>query len=235
MGIAMQSFPKGFRALVIGSSGAIGAALAARLRADPQCSEAVGLHRQSLPRIDFENEETIAAAAEALSREAPFDLIIIATGLLHSSRFMPERRFSDLNYAQMFETFRINAFGPALIFSHFSKLVGNDRAVIAVLSAKVGSIADNRLGGWYSYRASKAALNMFLKTASIEMKRTKPNAVLVALHPGTVTSCLSQPFRGAEAGRAPNDAAADMLDVIDNLTPASTGQFYSYSGEKLPW
>ena len=143
----MQSFPKGFRALVIGSSGAIGAALAARLRADPQCSEAVGLHRQSLPRIDFENEETIAAAAEALSREAPFDLIIITTGLLHSPRFMPERRFSDLNYAQMFETFRINAFGPALIFSHFSKLVGNDRAVIAVLSAKVGSIADNRLGG----------------------------------------------------------------------------------------
>ena len=100
---------------------------------------------------------------------------------------------------------------------------------------KEGSIEDNRLGGWYSYRASKAALNMFIKTASIEIKRTKPNAVLAALHHGTATSLLSKPFRGAEIGRAPNDAAADMLDVIDSLTPPGTGQFYSYTGERLPW
>ena len=231
----MKSFPQDFRALVIGASGAIGAAFVARLQANPKCAAVVGLHRQSLPLIDFEREETIAAAAEALSREAPFDLIINAAGLLHSHRFMPEKRFSDLNYAQMLETFRVNAFGPALIFSHFWKLIGDDRAVIAFLSAKVGSIADNRSGGWYSYRASKAALNMFIKTASIEIKRTKPNAVLAALHPGTVTSRLSKPFRGAELGRAPNDAAADMLDVIDSLTPPCSGQFYSYSGETLPW
>jgi len=231
----MRSFPQDFRALVIGASGAIGAAFVAGLRANPKCAAVVGLNRHSLPPIDFDREETIASAAAALSREAPFDLIINAVGLLHSHRFMPERRLSDLNYAQMFETFRVNALGPALIFRHFSKLIGDDRAVIAVLSAKVGSIADNRLGGWYSYRASKAALNMFMKTASIEIKRAKPNAVLVALHPGTVTSGLSKPFRGAEIGRAPGDAAADMLDVIDNLTPPCTGQFYSYSGERLPW
>ena len=179
--ITIKSFPQDFRALVIGASGAIGSALVARLQAKQKCAAVVGLHRQSLPRIDFERKETIAAAAQALSRGAPFDFIINAAGVLHSNRFMPEKRFSDLNYAQMLETFRVNAFGQALIFSHFWKLIGDQRAVIALLSAKVGSIEDNRLGGWYSYRASKAALNMFIKTASIEIKRTKPNAVLAAL------------------------------------------------------
>ena len=231
----MRSFPENFRALIIGASGAIGAAFMSRLQANPKCAAVVGLHRQSLPLIDFDREETIAAAAETLSRHAPFDLIINAAGLLHSPDFMPEKRFSDLNYAQMLATFRVNAFGPALVFRHFWKLLGDDRAVFAVLSAKVGSIADNRLGGWYSYRASKAALNMFLKTASIEIKRTKPSAVLAALHPGTVTSRLSRPFHGAEVGRTPHDAAADMLDVIDSLTPPCTGQFYSYTGARLPW
>ena len=231
----MSSFPQNFRALVIGASGAIGAAFVGRLQAHPKCAAAVGLHRQSLPPLDFDKEETIAAAAATLSREAPFDLIINAAGLLHSQRFMPEKRFADLNYAQMLETFRVNAFGPALILSHFSKLIGDDRAVIAVLSAKVGSIADNRLGGWYSYRASKAALNMFVKTAAIELRRTKPNAILLALHPGTVASRLSQPFRGTEIGRTPHDAVADMLGVIDSVTPACSGQFFSYSGERLPW
>ncbi len=231
----MKSFPRNFRALVIGASGAIGGAFLARLRANPKCAAVVGLHRRSQPPIDFGKEETIASAAAALSREAPFDLIINAAGLLHSRRFMPEKRFSDLNYAQMLETFQANAFGPAMIFSHFWKLIGDNRAVIAVLSAKVGSIADNRLGGWYSYRASKAALNMFMKSASIEIKRTKPNAVVVALHPGTVTSGLSAPFRGADIGRAPNDAVVDMLDVIDSLTPLCNGQFYSYNGARLPW
>ena len=104
----MKSFPQDFRALVIGASGAIGAAFVARLQANPKCAAVVGLHRQSLPLIDFEREETIAAAAEALSREAPFDLLINAAGLLHSHRFMPEKRFSDLNYAQMLETFRVS-------------------------------------------------------------------------------------------------------------------------------
>ena len=107
--------------------------------------------------------------------------------------------------------------------------------MLAVLSAKVGSIGDNRLGGWYSYRASKAALNMFVKTASIEVARGNPNAVLVALHPGTVDSSLSAPFRGAEIGRTPDAAAADLLAVIDALTPADTGGFRAYGGQVLPW
>jgi len=107
--------------------------------------------------------------------------------------------------------------------------------VFAMLSAKVGSIGDNRLGGWYSYRASKAALNMLLKTASIEIRRSQPNAVLLALHPGTVNSRLSQPFRGEEIGRPASDAAQDLLSVIDGLGPEASGGFYAYSGEGLPW
>lgn len=235
MGLVMESFPQNFRALVVGGSGAIGAAFVSRLQSNPRCAGVVSLHRQSLPLINFDKEETIAAAAEALAGNTSFDLIINAAGLLHSPNFMPEKRISDLNYDQMLETFRINAFAPALILRHFWKLLGSERAVIAVLSAKVGSIEDNHLGGWYSYRASKAALNMFLKTASIEIKRTKPNAIVVALHPGTVTSRLSEPFQGAKVGRSPNDAAIDMLNIIDKLLPSDTGQFYAYNGERLPW
>ncbi len=232
---ALKSFPRGFRALVIGASGAIGAAFVRALQADPACAGVTGLHRGSELPIDFDREETVAAAAEALSRQPPFNLIINAAGVLHTPDFMPEKRFADLNTAQMLETFRVNTFGPALVLGHFTKLLASERAVLAVLSAKVGSIGDNRLGGWYSYRASKAALNMFLKTASVEAARTRPDAVLVALHPGTVDSRLSAPFRGAEIGRSPDDAAADLLGVIDSLKPADTGQFISYSGERLPW
>jgi NAD(P)-dependent dehydrogenase (short-subunit alcohol dehydrogenase family) len=135
----------------------------------------------------------------------------------------------------MLKTFQVNAIGPAMVMRHFSRLLDPQRGVMAFLSAKVGSIEDNRLGGWYSYRASKAALNMFVKTAAIELKRTNPNAVILALHPGTVNSRLSKPFRGAEIGRSACDAATDMLAVIDTLTPAETGRFYAYNGERLPW
>jgi NAD(P)-dependent dehydrogenase (short-subunit alcohol dehydrogenase family) len=130
----------------------------------------------------------------------------------------------------------INTIGPALALSHFGPaLAQRERSVFAVLSAKVGSIGDNRLGGWYSYRASKAALNMLVKTASIEVARTHPQAVLVALHPGTVNSALSAPFNGAEIGRPAADAAGDMLRVLDGLPAEQTGSFHAYSGEPLPW
>jgi NAD(P)-dependent dehydrogenase (short-subunit alcohol dehydrogenase family) len=106
---------------------------------------------------------------------------------------------------------------------------------MATLSAKVGSIEDNRLGGWYSYRASKAALNMLIKTAAIELARTKPHIALIALHPGTVNSRLSQPFKGQQIGRPPLDAAQDMLNVLLSLSKEDSGTFISYSGERLPW
>jgi NAD(P)-dependent dehydrogenase (short-subunit alcohol dehydrogenase family) len=231
----MNSFPQQFRALIIGASGAIGAAFVAQLEADPKCAGVVALHRHSLPAIDFADEPGVAAAAAELTSQGPFHLIINAAGVLHSPRFMPEKKLADLHYEQMLETFQANTFGPALILRHFSPLLDRDRGVLAVISAKVGSIEDNRLGGWYSYRASKAALNMFLKTAAIEVKRSKPNAVLVALHPGTVNSNLSRPYNGEKIGRSPADAAADMLRVLDALTFENTGQFHSWNGDRLPW
>lgn len=231
----MDALPDAYRALVIGGSGAIGAAFVAQLQADPRCADVISLHRHSLPAIDFDDEASIATAAEALRQQAPFHLIINAAGKLHTPRFLPEKKLADLHYAQMEETFRTNAFGPALVLRHFSPLLDRDAGIMATLSAKVGSIEDNRLGGWYSYRASKAALNMFIKTAAIELKRNKPKAILIALHPGTVSSALSAPFRGAEIGRPAQLAAAQMLAMLAGLTPDDSGGFFSYNGEILPW
>lgn len=231
----MNSFPEGFRALIIGASGGIGQAFVQLLQANPRCAEVLGVHRHSRPRIDFADEASVADAAQALAAGGKFHLIINAAGLLHNADFMPEKKLADLNYAQLEATFRTNTFGPALVLRHFSPLLDGDRGVLAVLSAKVGSIEDNRLGGWCSYRASKAALNMLLKTAAIELKRSKPHAVLVSLHPGTVNTGLSKPFKGEQIGRPAQVAAQEMLAVLDGLTAADTGSFVSYTGERLPW
>jgi NAD(P)-dependent dehydrogenase (short-subunit alcohol dehydrogenase family) len=174
-------------------------------------------------------------AAKALSSSGPFQLIINTIGVLHSADWMPEKRLDDLNSDQLIELMKINAIGPALTIQQFSKLLDPNHSVMVTLSAKVGSIEDNRLGGWYSYRASKAALNMIIKTASIELARSKPNTALIALHPGTVNSRLSKPFRGEQIGRPPLDAAGDMLRVIESLNKEDSGSFISYSGERLPW
>lgn len=231
----LQNLRPGFRALVVGGFGGIGAAFVDHLSALPACAEVMALGRSSSPPIDFDREETIASAALAMADRAPFDLIVVATGLLHGDGFMPEKKLSQLNYEQMEACFRINAMGPALVVSHFSGLLASERAVMAVLSAKVGSIEDNRLGGWYSYRASKAALNMLLKTAAIEIKRTRPGAALVALHPGTVNTPLSRPFRGAEIGRSPADAVQDLMRVILSVEPHQSGTFIAYDGQSIPW
>ena len=231
----MQSFPDGFRALVIGASGGIGAALVEALRGDPRCASVITLSRASAPALDLADPASIEQAAAAVAGQGPFQLIINAAGVLHDADFMPEKRLADLNQAQLLRTFQINTFGPALVLRHFSGLLDRQRGVLAMLSAKVGSIGDNRLGGWYSYRASKAALNMLIRTAAIEVRRSQPNAVLLALHPGTVNSRLSQPFRGAEIGRPAAKAAQDLLRVVDSAGPEASGGFYAYSGEELPW
>ncbi|WP_217496995.1 SDR family NAD(P)-dependent oxidoreductase [Pseudoduganella umbonata] len=231
----MNSLPHQFNALVIGASGTIGAAFVDLLKHSPHCASVHGLHRHSTPPIDFADEHSVAEAARVLGTEARFHLIINAAGILHSEEFMPEKRLADLHNRQMQATFQANTFGPAMVMRHFVPLLASERAIMAMLSAKVGSIGDNRLGGWYSYRASKAALNMLVKTAAIEAARSQKNSVLVALHPGTVNSRLSQPFRGEVIGRPAEDAAADMLRVLDALTPADSGSFRSYSGVELPW
>lgn len=231
----MQSFPSGYRALVIGASGGIGAALVAALREDPRCAQVVELGRATQPALDLAEPASIERAAAELAGQGAFQLIVNAAGVLHDESFMPEKRLADLNPAQLLATFQVNTFGPALLLRYFCGLLDRQRGVLAMLSAKVGSIGDNRLGGWYSYRASKAALNMLIKTAAIEVRRSQPNAVLLALHPGTVNSALSQPFRGAEIGRPAVVAAHDLLRVIDSLGPEASGSFHAYDGQPLPW
>jgi len=231
----LDSFPDGFRACVIGASGAIGSAFVQYLERYTACASVVAIHRNSSPALDLTDESSIIAAAQAIRSQGPFHLIIHAAGILHQHEFMPEKKLGDLNFQQMQATFMVNTFGPALVMREFSKLLDKQRGVFAVLSAKVGSIEDNRLGGWYSYRASKAALNMLLKTAAIEIKRSQPNTVLVALHPGTVSSALSRPFRGDEIGRSPEQAAIEMLVVLDGLQAQDSGRFISYSGEAICW
>ncbi|MFZ6731720.1 SDR family NAD(P)-dependent oxidoreductase [Undibacterium sp. Ji42W] len=231
----LSSFPQDFRALVIGASGGMGAAFVELLRMQDQCGVVECLHRQSQPVLDFASEDSIAEAASVMKQRGPFHLIINATGLLHTGDFMPEKKLADLHYAQMQATFLVNTFGPAMLLRHFAPLLHKQRGVMAMLSAKVGSIEDNHLGGWYSYRASKAALNMMIKTAAIELKRTHPDAVLFALHPGTVNTALSQPFRGASIGRPVAQAASEMLAVINSMQSAQSGEFYTYAGETLPW
>ena len=223
------------KALVIGSSGAIGSAFVELLRADPGILEVVALGRRSDPPLDYDREETVAAAAHLMRAHAPFQAVIVATGVLHTAAAQPEKRLADLQLAAMQEVFRLNTFGPALVLRHFAPLLDRQRSVMALLSARVGSIEDNRLGGWYSYRASKAALNMLVKTASIELRRTHPGAVLAALHPGTVSSGLSRPFRGDEIGREAAQAAAQMWQVLRSLQAGDSGGFVAYDGQRLPW
>ncbi len=231
----MPLIPNSFRALVIGSSGTIGSAFMELLEQHPACTKVIGMHRNSANPIDYQDLNTIEEAAKALSGEAPFQLIINTIGVLHSADWMPEKKLDDLNAEQLQLLMQMNAIGPGLTIKHFSKLLDPANSVMAMLSAKVGSIEDNRLGGWYSYRASKAALNMLIKTASIEFSRTKPNTALVALHPGTVNSRLSKPFKGEQIGRPPLDAANDMLNVLFSLSKEDSGSFITYSGERLPW
>lgn len=231
----MQALPPGYRALVVGARGAVGAAWLDLLRADPRCGLALGLHRASDPPLDLTDEASVAAAAAQLAGQGPFQLVLVATGLLHAPGLMPEKKLSDLRLAALQQVFAVNTFGPALLLHHFAPLLDRQTGRMALLSAKVGSIGDNRLGGWYAYRASKAALNMLVKTAAIELRRTHPGAVLVALHPGTVSSRLSAPFRGGEIGRPAEVAAGELLGVVDRLAPEDSGGFFSYSGEVLPW
>lgn len=221
------------RALVIGT-GAIGQAFAEALRADARYASVRVIGRSTSPALDLEKPESIAEAAASLAGEGPFQRILLATGVLHRPGLRPEKSLSALDAGKLQTLFQVNTIGPALVLRHFLPLLASDGAM-AVLSAKVGSIGDNHLGGWYGYRASKAALNMLVRTAAIELARGKPQARLFSLHPGTVVSPLSQPFRAGMAAREPAEAAADLLALIDRLGPEDSGGFFAWSGERLPW
>ena len=221
------------KAIVIGARGGIGSALAETL--DARGWIVVRLHRQSSPRIDFADEAGIAAAADALKADGPYDLVLVASGILSTATVQPEKTFRAIRGDALDTYFRVNATGPALVARHFLDLLHRDRrAVFAALSARVGSIGDNRLGGWIGYRASKAALNQVVKTLAIELARTRPETIVAALHPGTVDTPLSKPFqRNLPDGQliAPATSAAALLDVLDGLSPADSGGCFDWKGE----
>ncbi|WP_394688195.1 SDR family NAD(P)-dependent oxidoreductase [Hoeflea sp.] len=234
----MRSFQRGGLAVVIGQSGGIGAAIRATLEGSGAFDRVIGFSRTSAPAIDLLDETTItAAAAQTKATELDIRLVFDATGFLHGNGFSPEKSLSAIDPAHMAHAFAINAAGPALLMKHFLPLLPKSgKSVFATLSAKVGSIGDNALGGWYSYRASKAALNQFVHSAAIELKRRAPEAICVALHPGTVDTGLSGDFaKNGLTVRKPADAAAMLIDVIDHLRAEQSGGFFDYRGEPLPW
>lgn len=212
------------KALVIGATGGIGSAICSELAARGHV--VTGLSRRD--GLDVTDADSVARTLGA--QDDVFDVIIIATGVLGT----PEKSLSAITLPALQKVFAVNTFGPALILGHVGRLLAKD-GVVAVLSARVGSIGDNKIGGWHSYRASKAALNQIIRGAAIELARTHKGSVVVALHPGTVET----PFTAQYAGRhktVPADAAAqNMLNVLADLTSQHTGAFFDYAGESIAW
>ncbi|MFN3988878.1 MAG: SDR family NAD(P)-dependent oxidoreductase [Erythrobacter sp.] len=234
------------RAAIFGASGGIGQALSEALAARGTEVIYTGSRAGAVPAgrayrpfaFDLADEASIAACA-TMMRDAPPQWVIIATGVLTlEDGTGPERTLKRLDAAAMAKVFALNTIGPALIAKHILALMPRTEPFIfAALSARVGSISDNRLGGWHSYRASKAALNMLLKNFALEMARTHPLGVVAGLHPGTVDSALSKPFqKGLAQGQitAPGDAAAALVEVLAQLTPEQSGRVFDYRGVEVP-
>ena len=223
------------KSIVIGATGGIGAALADALEA--RGVAVTRLSRQSTPPIDLESDASIAAAAATVASDGPFDLILIASGILHGDGVAPEKTYRQLDGPALEQVFRVNSIGPTLVARHFVPLLRQSgRAIFAALSARVGSIGDNKLGGWFAYRASKAALNQIVRTLAIELARTRPETLCVALHPGTVDTALSAPFqRGLAEGQllSPAASAGHLLDTLDKLGPADSGGCFDWKGERI--
>ena len=227
-------------ALIIGSNGGLGAALLSQLEGDANYAQAIGLSRSTQVSVNYDDESSIAKAAQYVAdlcatSNLQLRLLIVATGFLHGAQGQPERSFTNLDASYLQHVFKINSLGPALVMKHFLPLLPKTgRCVAGFLSARVGSISDNALGGWYGYRASKAALNQLVKTASIELTRRNKDSICVSLHPGTVATALSEPF--AKTGlnvRPASEAAADLLAVLAGLSPADTGCLVDYLAQKL--
>ncbi|MFZ9176580.1 MAG: SDR family NAD(P)-dependent oxidoreductase [Burkholderiaceae bacterium] len=234
--LELRSLPGPFKALVLGASGTIGSAFVNTLSQMPSCAQVIGLHRSSSPAIDLEQEDTLRHAAHWLADQGPFALILDATGALTIDGTGPEKSLSQCKPQVLAKSFSINAIGRALVLKHFSPLLPkHGRSLLGVLSARVGSIEDNRLGGWYGYRASKAAGNMILQNAAIEIHRTKPEVVFAALQPGTVDSPLSAQFNKGHPLTKPCDAAVGLLMALDRLHAKGSAWFVDFRGDEIPW
>jgi NAD(P)-dependent dehydrogenase (short-subunit alcohol dehydrogenase family) len=219
------------RALVIGSSGGIGRALVSALQA--RGAHVVGLSRSG-DGLDLTDEASIARVLGAV--EGQFDTMIVATGALEIGAFKPEKSLRTLDAAGLAAQFALNAIGPTLVLKHALRLLPKDRPVrFAALSARVGSIGDNALGGWYSYRAAKAALNQLIHCGAIEVARNRPLAIVALLHPGTVATGFGAAYVGDHPTVMPEVAAANMLSVLGGLTPADTGGFFDWADKRIVW
>lgn len=232
---------------VVGASGGLGRAIFERLKTAESYhgvfavsrSRPHGCAAEDWIKADVLQEESLVQAAALLAQAGPVNRIVVATGRLHGPGVAPEKSLKSLSLAPLMELFAINAAGPALVAKHFLPLTPRDQpSLFAALSARVGSIGDNHLGGWYSYRASKAALNMLVRTLALEHRRTHPFGVCVALHPGTVDTGLSKPFQaGVPSGKlfAPAAAAKALVSLMDSLGPEDNGGFFAWDGTPVPW
>lgn len=219
------------RVLVIGASGGIGAALAAACWSR---GDAVTTLSRSADGFDVTDEAAVRSGLERFT--SPFDAVIVATGALEIGGATPEKTIKAVTQKAMMDQFALNAVGPALVLRHAEQLLPRDkRAVFAVLSARVGSIGDNRLGGWISYRSAKAAVNQIVHTAAIELRRSHPQSICVALHPGTVETAFTKKYVGRHPAVPASEAADNLLTVIDGLTPADSGGFFDWAGKAVAW
>ncbi|MEM1380208.1 MAG: SDR family NAD(P)-dependent oxidoreductase [Pseudomonadota bacterium] len=242
--ISLKSFPEGYRAAVWGASGGIGAAFVAHLRDDPRCAAVSALSRSGTEAsakvrsvsYDPQSVESIQAAGNKAAEDGPLHLAIVALGTLHGETHKPEKALRQLDRDAFRHVMEVNALLPALIAQATVNTLDKERSVFTALSARVGSVSDNRLGGWHSYRASKAALNMLLRNIAIEVARKNKGAVVAGLHPGTVDSDLSAPFQGnVPEGKlfTPTYSAGAMLSVIDQWTPEQSGRCFDYAGAEI--
>ncbi len=236
--INLSAFPEPFNAVVIGASGGIGKAFGQALESHDHTSHVFKFSRQPQDGcfpLDICDEEQIKEAADSIHK--PIHLVIVSTGLLHDKDLLPEKSINTLDQEMMERLFLVNTIGPALIAKHFIPLLPRaDKSVFAVLSARVGSISDNRSGGWHSYRASKAALNMMIKNIAIETARKYKKAAIIGLHPGTVDTNLSSPFQSnVKEGKlfTPKQSAGYLLDIINQVKAEDTGKIFAWDGQEI--
>lgn len=243
----LTSLPDDYRAWVFGAGGGIGSALVRHLSDDPRCAAIYAGARAPLAgegkvtpfAFALEDEASIAAAVEAALGAGTPDLVLVTTGLLHAPGMPPEKTMRSLSGDILARSYAVNAIGPVLIAKYVLPHLPRDRkSVFAALSARVSSLSDNRSGGWHAYRASKAALNMLIRNCAIELAVRNKQAVCVTLHPGTVDTAMSAPFKAGVAPEklfTPAQAAAYLLKVIDGLKPSQSGSLIAWDGQNIPF